>query len=140
MIRSHRRVVIGSPPMYDCPMDTPDQAIDRILAQQLAMDELTQESLTSVRLYAENQGDKFHPLSDEILSTIDAHEQSVQDSRTNYEPGVDELPTIVAGENAELHAQLTGLLAVYAGDPESIHHFYHIGRLQDYLTLNDDED
>lgn len=121
-------------------MDTPDQAIDRILAQQLAIDERTQEALTGVQLYAENQGDKFHPLSDEILSTIEAHEQSVADSRTGYEPDAEELPTIVAGENAELHAQLTEVVATYEEDPDSPHHGYHIGRLQDYLILSEDED
>jgi len=121
-------------------MDTPDQTIDRILAQQLAMDERTQESITGVQLYAENQGDKFHPLSDEILSTIEAHEQSVANSRTGYEPDADELETITAGENAELHAQLTDVVAAYEKDPQGRPHPYHIGRLQDYLTLSDDED
>jgi len=121
-------------------MDTPDQTIDRILAQQLAMDERTQESLTAVQLYAENQGDKFHPLSDEILSAIEAHEQSVADSRTGYEPDAEELPTMVAGENAELHAQLSEVVATYEKDPADPHHGYHIGRLQDALTLSEDED
>jgi len=121
-------------------MDTSDQTIDRILAQELAQAERTEESLTAVRLYAENQGDKFHPLSDEILSAIEAHEQSVRDSRTSYEPEADELPAIVAEENGELHAQLSEVVASYEKDPSGRPHPYHIGRLQDYLTLSEDED
>lgn len=121
-------------------MDTTDQTTDRILAQELALAERTEESLTAVRLYAENQGDKFHPLSDEILSTIEAHEQSVADSRTGYEPEADELPALVAEENAELHARLTEVVENYEKDPMGRPHPYHIGRLQDYLTLSEDED
>lgn len=72
------------------------------------------ENLKYVQLYAEGQGDKFHPLSDTILDLFNTGEDV----------------TVAAVED---------ILSTYEATPTTKHE-YHIGRLRDILYAAPDDD
>ena len=76
--------------------------------------------LPGFRLYVENQGDKFHPLSDELLSTL----------RSSVEQGV---------SDGLILERVLKLIGDYEADPASdSHHRYHTDKLRGYLLAEED--
>lgn len=97
------------------------------------------DSLKNFELYVINQGDKFHPLSDTLLSVIERHGQAAQDSLTSYAPEADESLEIQLEEQAALLRDLVEALDSYELAPKSLYHSYHIGRLREMLDPEDEE-
>ena len=70
------------------------------------------ESIPGLRSYVENQGDKFHPLSDELRETLEAP----------------------VGSQEELLGKLLSALDSYEARPASIYHLYHTAQLRARLA------
>jgi len=70
------------------------------------------ESIPALRSYVENQGDKFHPLSDELREVLEAP----------------------AASQEELLGTLLTALDSYEAAPESKYHLYHTAQLRAKLA------
>lgn len=95
--------------------------------------------LKRFELYVINQGDKFHPLSDNLLAVIESHEQAAQDSLTGYVPEAAESLEIQAEEQDALLRDLVGALDAYERAPKSPYHSYHIDRLRGMLDSSEED-
>lgn len=71
------------------------------------------ENLRQVQSYCENQGDKFHPLSDKVLEAVTA-----------------------SGTVAEKE---TAVRALVEGEPDDPYHVYHTNRIINYLEFEEEE-
>ena len=69
------------------------------------------ENLRMVELYCETQGDKFHPMSDEVLETLRST-VNLNDKAANVESLCEKFSTV---------------------------HAYHVGRILNKLTYDEDE-
>jgi len=76
------------------------------------------ESIPALRSYVENQGDKFHPLSDELREALEAPVSSQE----------------------ELLGTLLTALDSYEARPASIYHLYHTAQLRARLAPEPDWD
>lgn len=80
----------------------------------------TNEKLLYVKLYAETQGDKFHPLSDQILELFAPFEQNGTDDAASYSDNLEQKVREVIDE--------------YEQNMESKYHQYHVDRLRGELN------
>ena len=76
------------------------------------------DSLPSLRSYVENQGDKFHPLSDQLQVPLRAQ----------------------AEDTVELLGEVLEILDGYEAAPASKYHLYHTAQLRDRLAPEPDWD
>lgn len=80
----------------------------------------SKDQLPELRLYVENQGDKFHPLSDQLLELFQASEET---------------------DSPELLEELLVTIGSYEAAPEDPYHSYHTGKMRELLvSVDEDED
>ena len=97
------------------------------------------DRIYDLQLYVENQGDKFHPLSDRLAAILEDAEQAAQDELTSYEPALGEEDSEAAHTTEELLGRLLTEIAVYEAAPANKYHGYHIAQLRDRLTTEEED-
>lgn len=110
-----------------------------VVAESIDLAGYSPERIDDLALYVENQGDKFHPLSDRLAVILEDAEQAAQDELTSYEPTPDEEDPEAANAAEELLRRLLTEIAAYEADPADAYHGYHIAQLRDRLTDEDDD-
>jgi hypothetical protein len=78
------------------------------------------ERIYDLQLYVENQGDKFHPLSDRLAAILENAEQA-------------------AHAPEELLRRLLTEITTYEAAPADPYHGYHIAQLRDRLSEEEDD-
>lgn len=97
------------------------------------------DRIYDLQLYVENQGDKFHPLSDRLAAILEDAEQAAQNELTSYEPAPGEEDSEAAHAADELLGRLLAEIAVYEGAPANKYHGYHIAQLRDRLAAEEED-